>query len=463
MLANVLSYLKQHEERNLGRLRELLEIPSVSTDPYFQADVMRAATWIRDFFRSCGITSKIIDTPGHPCVLADTGPNDVSFMNLLIYGHYDVQPTGDQSAWTSPPFEPTVRNGSIFARGAADDKGQVFAHLAALEAWLKVAGGLPVRVKFLIEGEEEVGSPNLERVLRDHREELACDYAVISDSTKFDRDTPAITIAARGFVGKEIVVHGPRQNLHSGEYGGAVTNPANALAAIIASFRDDENRVTIPGFYDDICELEQSACDRLNALPFDETAFLSATGSSQLDGEHGYTTLERLWMRPTLDVNGILTGFTAEGFSAIIPSVARAKLSMRLVADQDPQIISREFDKAARAACPQGVDLEIINHGTCPPYVVPMDSPGVQTAAGVLEAGFGHKPVVVRGGGSLPVLPLIKEVLGTDTLMLGFSVPGCNMHGPNEFLVVADFHGGARSAAYLLDRFAKLERTPSVV
>ncbi|MCH8244105.1 MAG: M20/M25/M40 family metallo-hydrolase, partial [Planctomycetes bacterium] len=346
---------------------------------------------------------------------------------------------------------------------AEDDKGQLFAHLAALEAWIQVAGGSPIRVKFLVEGEEEVGSPNLERVLRDHQTELACDYAVISDSTKFDRDTPAITIAARGFVGKEIIVHGPRQNLHSGEYGGAITNPANALAAIIASFHDDENRVTIPGFYDDVRELEQAERDRLKALPFDETAFLSITGSSQLEGEHGYTTLERLWIRPTLDVSGILSGFTAKGFSSIIPSVAKAKLSMRLVPDQDPQIISRAFDNAARAACPQGVDIKIINHGTCPPYVAPVGSPGVQAAAAVLEAGFGKKPVVVRGGGSLPVLPLIKEVLGADTLMLGFGVPGCNAHGPNEFLVVADFHSGARSAAHLLDRFAKLERTASVV
>ncbi len=454
MLSNALRYLKDYEESNISRLIELLRIPSISTDPARKNDVGRAATWICEFFRSCGMTSRILDTPVHPCVVAESGPLDEGVPTLLVYGHYDVQPVGDAALWDTPPFEPDVRDGSIFARGASDDKGQLFTHLLAAEAWLKSAGGVPVRVKYLIEGEEEIGSPSMGTILADHQEELACDYVVVSDGWKFDANIPTIVYATRGFVGKEILLTGPKHDLHSGEYGGSVMNPGTALASILASLHDDAGRVAIPGFYDDVAALGEEERDRLDDLPFNEAAFLSSMGSSCPCGENGYSTLERCWVRPTLDVNGLNSGFTANGFSSIVPAKACGKLSMRLVPNQDPVKVSRAFDDFVRRVCPPGVRVEIIDHAVCPPYVAPMDSPGMRAGADALEAGFGRRPLFSRAGGSLPILTLFRETLGADTLLLGFGVPGCNMHGPNEFLVINDFNAGARTAAHLLNNLA---------
>lgn len=456
MIDKVNAHINKNKDTSVERLMELLRIPSISTDPERKDDIRRAAEWIRELLTGCGIQSEIVETPGHPCVLADTGPVAGGGPMVLVYGHYDVQPTGDESLWDSPAFEPTIRDGLIYARGAADDKGQVLAHLLAAESWMKVAGGLPIRVKFLIEGEEEVASRNLEKVIRDHRDRLACDYIALSDTPKFDETTPAITYGTKGLVYKEIIVTGPKQNLHSGSYGGSLTNPGNALAAIIASLRDADNRVSIPGFYDKVRELTADERGKLGELPFDEDGYLAAMGAPALTGEKGYSTLERRWVRPTLDVNGIFGGFTGEGAATVIPSKVLAKVSMRIVPDQDPNEISAAFDKAVRAACPDGVRLEIVDHGGCAAYVAATDSPGMTAAADAIEAGFGKRPLFTREGGSLPILPLFKEVLGADSLMMGFCVPNCNAHGPNEFLAVSDFHGGTKAAAHFVHRLAQL-------
>lgn len=455
MIDKVIAHIDANKDTNVERLNDLLRIPSISTDSERNTDTRCGAQWVHKLLAGCGIESEIVETPGHPCVLADSGKVEGNGLTLLIYGHYDVQPTGDESLWDSPPFEPTIRNGCVYARGSADDKGQVLTHMLAAESWMKVAGKLPIRVKFLIEGEEEVSSPSLEKVIRDHRDRLACDYVALSDTPKFDEITPAVTYGTKGLVYKELVVTGPKQNLHSGSYGGTLTNPGNALAAIIASLRDADNRVTIPGFYEKVRDLTPDERAKLKELPFNEAAYLASMGAPALTGEKGYGTLERRWARPTLDVNGMIGGFTGEGASTVIPAKVSAKVSMRLVPDQDPAWISNAFDKAVRTACPPGVELEIIDHGACAAYVAPIDSPGMAAAADAIAAGFGKPPLFTREGGTLPILPMFKEVLGADSLMLGFCVPDCNAHGPNEFFSLSDFHSGIKTSAYFFQALSK--------
>lgn len=458
MINKVIAYIDEHRQAFADRLMELLRIPSISTDPDRKGDVRQAADWVRDLFDNCGMKSEIVKTPGHPSVIAEAGPGNAACPTVLIYGHHDVQPVGEESLWDSPAFEPAVRKGRVFARGAADDKGQVLAHLLAAEAWMKVAGDIPCHAKYLVEGEEEIGSPNLEEVVRKHRDRLACDYVALSDTPKFDALTPAITYGTKGLVYKEIRLTGPRQDLHSGSYGGTITNPGNALAAILSSMRDIHNRVTIPGFYNNVRELTEAERANLAKLSFDETAFRAFTGSPVLDGERGYSTIERRWARPTLDVNGLFGGFVGEGASTIIPSKMKAKVSMRIVPDQDPAHISAAFDQAVKDVAPEGVKVEIVTHASCAAYLCPLDSPGMAAASEAAKAGFGVDPVFIREGGSLPILPLFKEVLGADSLMMGFCDPECNAHGPNEFLALDDFQRGIKAAAHLLDRMARVKR-----
>ena len=454
MIDKVIAHIDANKDANVERLLDLLRIASISTDPTRKDEMRRGAEWVNALFIGCGIKSEIVDTGGHQCVLADSGPAENGGPTVLVYGHYDVQPTGDESLWDSPAFEPTIRDGVIYARGAADDKGQALTHMLAAESWMKTAGKLPIRVKFIIEGEEEVGSVNLEKLIRDRRDALACDYVVISDTPKFDSTTPAITYGTKGMIYKEIIITGPKQNLHSGSYGGTLTNPGNALAVIIASLRDANNRVTIPGFYDDVRDLSDDERAKMKALPFDEAAYLASMGAPSLDGEKGFSTIERRWARPTFDVNGILGGFTGEGASTVIPAKVMAKVSMRLVPDQDPIKIAKAFEDAVRAAAPSGVRVEILDHNLCGPYVAPLDSPGMLAAADAIEAGYGRRPLFTREGGSLPILPLFKEVLGADSLMMGFCDPDCNAHGPNEFFAVSDLHAGTKTAAHFLARMA---------
>ncbi|MDM8007760.1 MAG: dipeptidase [Phycisphaerae bacterium] len=435
-------------ERNkdawLAGLLNFLRFPTISTLSEHADAMQRCVEWIRDRLVEAGLQAEILATGGHPAVFADTGPV-VGAPTFLVYGHYDVQPVGDLNLWQSPPFEPTIRDGAIYARGSADDKGQVMIHLAALRCWKDTGTTWPVRVKLLIEGEEEIGSKHLAGLIESNREKLACDYVLISDTAKLDADTPALTCSTRGLVYKEITVRGPSHDLHSGVYGGAVANPANVLATIIASLHDEHRRVTIPGFYDDVAQLSAEERRTLASCGISDADLLAATGSRAPYGEEGFSSAERCGVRPTLDVNGMVSGFTGEGSATIIPAAASAKISMRLVAYQEPDKISAAFDEAVRRAAPPVVQLTIATRSTCGAYLCPPDSPGMQMARQALAEGFGREPVLAHEGGTLPILPLFKKVLGADSLLMGFAMPNCNLHSPNEFFHVRDFELGVRS------------------
>ena len=454
---DVLAWLEQNRSEHLERLLTFLRFPTISAQAAHAADMTACGEWLIGQFARAGARAELLPTGGHPAVFAEAGPKD-SPITLLIYGHYDVQPAGEEGLWRSPPFEPVVRDGAIYARGAADDKGQLFTHLLAAEAWAKTTGSLPIRVKYLIEGEEEIGSSHLAGLIRANRARLACDYVALSDTAKLDAQTPALTYSTRGLVYKQIDVTGPSKDLHSGVYGGTVANPAEVLARVLASLHDEQCRVAIPGFYEDVCELSPQERIALNRAPFDEASFLEQTGSPAVCGEPGYTTIERRGARPALDVNGLCSGYVGEGASTIIPSRAFAKVSMRLVPDQNPEKISEAFDRAVRAACPPTVRLSIQTFSKASPYVCPLDSPGVQAAMKAMEEGYGRPPGLIREGGTLPILPLFKSELGADSLMLGFCVSDCNAHSANEFFHVADLEAGARSAALLLSEIAQSVR-----
>jgi len=430
----------------LADLETFLRFESISTQSEHTQDMQHCASWVRDQLASAGLDAQVLPTAGHPVVFADSGPvpSGQPALTLLFYGHYDVQPPGDLKLWNSPPFDPTIRDGAVYARGSADDKGPVMTHLAAMRCWRETHPHLPVRVKFITEGEEEIGSPNLPGFVREHADQLSCDYVVLSDSTKLDADTPALAYACRGLVYKEMTVDGPSHDLHSGQYGGAVANPGNVLAAIIASLHDAKGKVTIFGFYDDVVPLTDKERELLAEVGLNDAQLLERTGSPAPTGEHGYSTAERYCARPTLDVNGLTGGYAGEGAATIIPSRAIAKVSMRLVAHQDPARISKAFDEAVRQACPPTVKLAIKNYAHCRAYVAPTDSPGMQAAIKALADSYGRPPVLTREGGTLPILPLFKEVLGADSLLLGFIVPDCNLHSPNEFFCLRDFDIGTR-------------------
>lgn len=455
MIDKVLSYIKKNEADYAERLKGFLRIPSISTDQSRKDDMEKAARWVADLLNGCGIKAELVPTKRWPCIIGDSGPG--TGKTVLIYGHYDVQPVGDRALWNADPFEPALVDGKLVARGSADDKGQVLTHLLAAEAWMKVAGKLPARFKFLIEGEEEIGSPNLGDIIQTHRERLACDYVALSDTCKLDPQTPAITYGTKGLIYKEIVITGPKNDLHSGTFGGTITNPGNALCKIITSLRDACNRVTIPGFYDNVKPLTDEEGAMLASLPFDEDLYLKQLGSPVLDGEAGFSTVERRWIRPTLDVNGMYGGFMGEGSSTIIPARVGVKVSMRIVPDQDPAKVSAAFDSAVLAAAPKGVRIEIKEHASCSAYVCPLDLPGLTDAMAAVEAGFGKKPVLIREGGSLPILPLFKKVLGAESIMMGFCLANCNAHGPNEFFHLSDFQAGVRSAAHFIEKVSHEE------
>ncbi len=443
-LEHVLTTARERQNLTLDELLTFLRFPTISTEAAHAGDVKQCAAWVRDHLSGSGLDARLLPTAGHPVVFADSGPlaDHPNAPTLLMYGHYDVQPIGEASLWTSPAFGPAIRDGAIFARGAADDKGQVMAHLAALRCWKEAGLALPVRVKVLLEGEEELGSPNLPAFVREHADLLACNTVVLSDTSKHNEETPALTLSTRGLVYKELIVDGPSRDLHSGQFGGSVANPANILARLLASLHDDEQRVTIPGFYEEVVELSADQRKRMAAHGMSDADLAARTGSPTPFGETGYSNSERCSIRPTLDVNGIWGGFTGEGSATIVPSRASAKVSMRLVANQDHEKISEAFDTFVRRACPPSVKLTIRNHAGCGAYLAPEDSPAMQAGRRALAESYGRDPILVREGGTLPILPLFKEILGADSVMLGFADPGCNLHSPNEFFHVRDLHIG---------------------
>lgn len=461
-MSTVPSDLEAFFADNAGRIRDelfdFLRIPSVSTRPEHQADIERAAEWVAASLRTIGLTAEILPTEGHPVVLAEwrEAPGAPT---VLIYGHYDVQPADPLEGWETPPFEPAVRDGRIYARGATDDKGQVFLHLKALEAHLRTRGRLPVNVVVLIEGEEEIGSKNLTAFLQKHADRLRCDAVVISDSTMFAPGLPALLCAARGMAYFQIDVRGPAGDLHSGTYGGAVVNPATALARILATLHDAEGRIAIPGFYDRVREWPAEFRRQMKDLPFDDAGLRAETGAPALGGETGYTTLERMWTRPTCDVHGLLSGYTGEGGKTVIPATAMAKVSCRLVADQDPDEIHQLFRAHVEKNTPEGVHAEVQFFLGGPAWRADLDPKLLAAASRALQATFGREPVIAGDGGSLPILTDIQNILKAPVLLLGFGLPGENAHAPNEWLTVENFEGGMRTSAVLLEEIGALGST----
>jgi acetylornithine deacetylase/succinyl-diaminopimelate desuccinylase-like protein len=436
-------------------LKQVLCIPSVSTDVARKGEVERCARYIADELKRIGMTSaEVLPTAGHPIVYAEWlgAPGKPT---VLLYGHYDVQPPEPLEKWETPPFEPTIRGGALYARGACDDKGQVYMHVKAAEAHLKVNGKLPVNLKMVLEGEEEVGSENLEDFLRRHTDRVRADVLVVSDTGMLDAETPAICYGLRGIVYAQIDLVGPRRDLHSGEYGGAVPNPCNALAALLTALKDGDGRITVPGMYDRVRPLGAEEKEAFRRLPFDAAKFLGDVGVKVEVGEKGYSTLERIWARPTLDVNGMWGGFIGEGSKTVIASEAHAKVSMRLVPDQDPDDIFRRFEAYVKKLAPAGTTVTVQNMHGARPFLVPPEHPSMRAAQRALERAWKKPAVLVREGGSIPVMNTFSELLKLPCLLLGFGLPDDQIHAPNEKYSLTSFHGGTRSVAYLYEELAR--------
>ncbi len=449
------AYLQAHQARHEAQLCEFLRIPSVSTDPAHAADVAAAAVWVSEHLAALGMQSEVIATAGHPLVYAETA--DVpGAPTVLVYGHYDVQPPDPLELWISPPFDPQVREGNLYARGATDDKGQVLTHILGAEAWLRTAGRLPLKLKFLIEGEEEVGSPNLHPFIRAQRERLACNAIVISDGAQFAPGVPAITYGLRGIAYYELRLRGPDRDLHSGSFGGSVVNPANALARILAGLIDEQGRIQIPGFYEDVAPLVAQERAELAELPFDERQYMQQIDVTALNGEAGYSTLERRWARPTFDINGLWSGYQGEGAKTVLPATAGAKFSFRLVPHQDPEKVTVQLQARLKELCPAGIRMELTDHHGSPGVRFSPDSPYIEAASRALSAAFGRAPVYTREGGSIPIVSTFHEAMGVDMLLLGWGQVDDNTHSPNEKFSLADFHRGALASANLWGELAKI-------
>jgi len=452
------AYVLEHLGRFRDELYDFLRIQSVSARGEHDADTRRAAEWLAAKLTAAGLRSEILETPGHPVVLGEWREAGPDAPTVLVYGHYDVQPPEPLEEWTSPPFEPTERDGRIYARGSADDKGQLYMHVKALEALLATNGKLPVNVVVLAEGEEEIGSPSLVPFIETHAERVACDLVVISDTSMFGEGLPSLLFSLRGLAYFEIHVRGARTDLHSGEYGGAVANPANALARIVASLHDEDGRVAIDGFYDDVREWEPEIREGIAALPHDDDAFRRELGVPELTGESGYGTLERLWIRPTCDVNGLLSGYTGEGAKTVLPSKAMAKVSFRLVPAQTPERIGRLLEAHVASVSPPGTTVEVRELHGGRPWKARLDGPAFEAAAESLREAFGTEPVAMGGGGSIPIVVEFEERLGAPALLIGFSLPGCNLHAPDEWLPIDNFEKGIGALARLYGRLGAIAR-----
>jgi acetylornithine deacetylase/succinyl-diaminopimelate desuccinylase-like protein len=457
LLKQVLETVSKNGEVLKG-LSDFLRIPSISTKPENAGDVRTCALWLAAQLKGIGLTSEAVPTAGHPIVFAKNR-HQRGRPSVLFYGHYDVQPPEPLEQWLTAPFEPTIRKTdagteAIYARGAVDDKGQVWAHVEAVRAW-EMNGGLPINLTMVIEGEEETGSEHLEQFLRAHSDQLQADIAVISDTNMFERGVPALGYALRGLLYMEVFLTGPSHDLHSGSYGGAVPNPANTLVELLGTLHDRDGRVNIPGFYDDVMPLSDAERAEWKKLPFDEAKYMRDLGLSALTGEAGYSTTERTWARPTLDINGLTSGYQGHGAKTVIPSKASAKVSMRLVPNQDPAKIQAAFEKTLRERCPKNVKIEFTQHGSAPAAITPREGPAIAAATRAMEKAFGKRPLLIRGGGSIPVVGLIKNILGIDTVLFGFGLPDDRVHSPNEKFDLDCLYGGTRAAAILYDELSK--------
>lgn len=447
-------YQEQHKERFLNELLDLLRIPSVSARSEHKGDMIKCAEAVRDRLLAAGATgATIYETPGHPIVYGEL-ITDPSKPTVLVYGHYDVQPPDPLELWHSGPFEPLIKDGRIFARGACDDKGQFYMHVKAMETMVQ-SGELPTNMKFLIEGEEEVGSPNLANFVKANKALLDADVILISDTAMISMDTPSIDIGVRGLSYIEVEVTGPNRDLHSGVYGGAVANPITILAQMIASLHDENNHITIPGFYDDVAEVTSEERQLMAEAPYNEEEYMADLGVKSLWGEKGYTTNERTGIRPTLELNGIWGGYTGEGAKTVLPSKAFAKISCRLVPDQQSDKITKLLIDHLHQIAPDCITLKAELHHGGEPYMTPIDSDGYKAAARAIEETFGKKPIPVRGGGSIPISALFEKELGLKIVFMGFGLDSDNLHSPNEKYDLANYYKGIETIPYFHKFFAE--------
>jgi acetylornithine deacetylase/succinyl-diaminopimelate desuccinylase-like protein len=452
--ADLEDFLRKNDSRIHDELFEFLRIPSVSAKSDHNADTRRAAEWVKNSLDKIGVPAKIYPTAGHPIVVGEWR-NAPGAPTVLIYGHYDVQPAEPLDLWTSPPFEPSVRDGKIFARGSVDDKGQLFLHIKALEAHLATRKRLPVNVVVIAEGEEEVGSENLASFVKEQKKLLAADAVVISDSSMFAPGLPSILSSLRGLAYFEINVQGPKSDLHSGIYGGAIVNPAMALARILATFHDKNGRIAIPGFYKNVQTWDPKVRKQMRSLPFNDKTLMKETGVDALGGEKGYTTLEKLWIRPTCEVNGMLSGYTGEGAKTVLPARAMAKVSCRLVPDQDPAEIEKLMKAHVAKVAPKGVKVRVNHLHGGRPWSAELNGPIYDAARRSLRAAFGKDPVITGEGGSIPVVGDFEKTLGAPVLLVGFGLPGENAHAPDEWMSEENFRLGMRAMATLWDEYAR--------
>lgn len=450
----VKQYIDTHQQRFLDELFDLLRIPSVSADSRHKGDVRKAAEYLATKLQQAGVDKvELCETPGHPIVYAEKIVNP-SLPTVLVYGHYDVQPPDPLDLWTSPPFEPVIKDDKIYARGSCDDKGQVYMHVKAFEAMMKL-NALTCNVKFMIEGEEEVGSEHLDTFVRQNKQKLKADIILISDTAIISLDHPSITTGLRGLSYVEVEVTGPNRDLHSGVYGGAVANPVNVLSKMIASMHDEHGRVTIPGFYDKVVELSAADREAINKAPFNLDHYKKELGIDDIQGENGYTTLERTGIRPTLDVNGIWGGYTGEGAKTVLPSKAYAKISMRLVPDQNNAEITELFSKHFTSIAPKSVKVKVTPLHGGQPAVTPTDSVAFKAASAAFEEVWGKTPIPTRDGGSIPIVALFKKELGLDTVLMGFGLDSDAIHSPNEHYGVKNFLLGIETIVTFYKHFAK--------
>jgi len=457
------SYITANKERFLEELLDILRIPSVSANSAHKGDMVKTAEYLMTKLLEAGMASVTkYETPGHPIVYGEK-IIDSNLPTVLVYGHYDVQPAEPLELWDSPAFEPVIKKtnlhpeGAIFARGACDDKGQAYMHVKAIEAMI-AEGELPCNVKLLIEGEEEVGSDNLGDFCRAHKDLLSCDVVLVSDTSIISRDTPSITVGLRGLSYVEVEVTGPNRDLHSGVYGGGVANPINALSEMIAALKDDEGRIQIPGFYDQVVDLSPDERDAINSAPFDLEEYQSDLKIDAVRGEKGYTTIERTSTRPTLDVNGIWGGYIGEGAKTVLPSKAFAKISMRLVPNQTDEEITKLFTEHFQSIAPDGIKVEVRPHHGGAPAVTPTDTPEYKAAHKAMHEAFGKEPIPVRGGGSIPIVALFEEVFGVKTVLMGFGLDSDDIHSPNEHYGLWHFYKGIETIPYFYKYYAELKK-----
>ncbi len=453
-MSRPVEFAHRERARFYKELWAFLRIPSVSAKSEHDADTARAARWVRKQLAGAGLDAEVLPTPGHPVVVGEWRGAGPGAPTVLVYGHYDVQPPEPLELWDTPPFEPHIRDGRIYARGSADDKGQLFLHIKALEAHLATRERLPVNIVVLAEGEEEVGSPNLVPFVKEHRERLAADTVVISDSAMFAPGLPSLLFSLRGLAYFEIHASGPRSDLHSGAYGGAVPNPANALARLIGSLHDETGRIAIAGFYDDVVTPSRETLAGIRGLPFDAEAYAREVGTVPAGGESGYSALERLWTRPSCDVNGLLSGYTGEGAKTVLPAGAMAKVSFRLVPNQSPERVKILLEEHLAKVAPAGVGFSLVELHGGRPWLATLEGPLFEAASRALERSFGSRPVLTGEGGTIPIVVELEEILGANSLLLGFALPGANMHAPNEWFATECFEKGIDTLIHLYDELA---------